>query len=44
MADQAVWIRWTTNQLQLTKLQVVVAHVDDLLMGGIRQMVDDTKA
>jgi len=39
IADQAVWIRWTRD-----KLQVVMAHVDDLLIGGIRSMVDDTKA
>jgi len=53
MTDQAVWIRWTRDILQVTrdkpqvirdKLQVVVAHVDDLLMGGIRPIVDDTKA
>jgi len=38
MANQAVWIRWTRD-----KLQVMVAHMDDLLMGGIRLMVNDTK-
>ena len=39
MADQAVWIRWARD-----KLQVVVAHVDDLLIKGIKSIVDDTKA
>ena len=38
MADQAVWVKTTPE------FQCVIGHVDDLLTGGSRQNIDETKA